>query len=87
MYQVFLGRHVLKQIERLRLGIQDRLANLVQDLQSGGPAQPLWPNYSRLSPNRYPCHLSYRWVAGWYHEKGTLRIEVNYAGSRENAPY
>ena len=87
MYQVLLGRRVLRQIERLPYGIQEKLGNLVQDLQSGGPLQPMWPNFSRLSRNKYHCHLSHKWVACWYHDKGTLRIEVYYAGSRENAPY
>ena len=87
MYQVLLGKRVLKRIERLPQGIQEKLGNLVQDLQSGGPVQPMWPNYGRLSQNKYHCHLSLRWVACWYHDKGTLRIEVYYAGSRENAPY
>ena len=87
MYQVLIDKHVLKRIERMPQGIQDNFANLVQDLQTEGPVQPMWPNYSKLSHNKYHCHLSHRWVACWYHEEGTLRIEVYYAGSRENAPY
>lgn len=87
MYQVRLGKHVLKRIERLPFGVQQKLGNLVQDLRNDGPVQALWPNFSRLGQNKYHCHLSYKWVACWYHEKGTLRIEVYYAGSRENATY
>jgi hypothetical protein len=87
MYQVLLGKRLLKQIERMPSGMQDKLGNLVEDLKLGGPVQTMWPNYSKLSLNKYHCHLSYKWVACWYHEKGTVRIEVYYAGSRENAPY
>ena len=87
MYQVLLSKRVLRQLERLPLGVQKKLGNLVQDLRVGGPVQTIWPNFNRLSQNKYHCHLSYHWVACWYHEKGSLRIEVYYAGSRENAPY
>ncbi len=57
------------------------------DLRDNGPLQPLWPNFSRLSHNKYHCHLSHKWVACWQHEEGSLRIEVYYAGSRENGSY
>ena len=57
------------------------------DLEADGPEQPVWLNYSKLGKNKYHCHLSYRWVACWYHEKETLIIEVYYAGSREKAQY
>ena len=87
MYQVRIGKSVLRRIEKLPFRIQQKLGNLVQDLQSNGPIQPHWPNFSRLSPGKYHCHLSYSWVACWYHEKGTVRIEVYYAGSRQDAPY
>ena len=68
-------------------GEQTKLAFLVDDLIESGPAQPAWPNYSKLTETRYHCHLSRKWVACWSHEKGTIEIEVYYAGSRENAPY
>ena len=87
MHQVRIGKSVLRRIEKLPFRIQQRFGNLVQDLERKGPLQPLWPNFSRLGPGKYHCHLSYSWVACWYHEKGTLRIEVYYAGSREDAPY
>jgi hypothetical protein len=41
----------------------------------------------KLDENIYHCHLAYKWVACWKHEKSTIIIEVYYAGSRENAPY
>ena len=87
MYSVLVRKKTLRQAERLPEAVQQRLANLIEDLRLSGPVQAHWPSYSRLSETEYHCHLSYRWVACWYHEKGTLLIEVYYAGSRENAPY
>ena len=87
MYQVRIGKPFLRRVEKLPFRIQQKLGDLVQDLQFNGPIQPQWPNFSRLGPGKYHCHLSYSWVACWYHEKGTLQIEVYYAGSRQDAPY
>ncbi len=87
MYDVLVPKKVLKTIEKMPESVRDRMAELVQDLRDFGPLQPTWPNYGRLSSGLYHCHLSYKWVACWYHEKGTVRIEVYYAGSREDAPY
>ena len=65
--------------------MQKKMANLVEDLRDNGPIRSDWPNFSKLGENRYHCHLAYKWVACWTHEN--MRIEVYYAGSRENAPY
>ena len=67
--------------------VQAVFRDLVKDLELKGPDQPGWANYSKLSKNEYHCHLSYKWIACWRHEKNTVIIEVYYAGSRENAPY
>ena len=60
---------------------------LVKDLETTGPEQPTWRNYSKLGGNKYHCHLNYSYVACWINNNGTLTIEVYYVGSRENAPY
>ena len=57
------------------------------ELEQDGPIRKELQNYSDLGQGRYHCHLSYKWVACWKWEKGTIVIEVYYAGSRENAPY
>ena len=87
MYSVLMPRHVLKAIEKMPEPIRKRMVALVEQLQERGPIQQDWPNFGKLSLNKYPCHLSYSWVACWYYEKGTVEIEVYYAGSRQNAPY
>lgn len=86
-YKVVVRRRVLKDVERMPKAEQNRLAILIDGLSRSGPTQPAWPNYSKLSLTEYHCHLSRKWVACWRHEKGTIEIEVYYAGSRENAPY
>jgi mRNA-degrading endonuclease RelE of RelBE toxin-antitoxin system len=87
MYLVLMSKRVQRQIERIPEPIRKRLVTLVEQLQERGPLQPGWPNYGKLSPNRYHCHLAYNWVACWYYQKGTVEIEVYYVGSRENSPY
>jgi mRNA-degrading endonuclease RelE of RelBE toxin-antitoxin system len=86
-FDVVMKRRVERDIERLPVKIRDKMLNLVDDLREKGPIQANWPNYSKLSDSEHHCHLSYKWVACWKHDKGTIVIEVYYAGSRENAPY
>ena len=86
-YEVFISKKALKGIEKLPEKERNTLVKLIKDLKVSGPIQPGYRNYSALGGNRYHCHLSHRWVACWYEEKGELRIEVYYVGSRESAPY
>ena len=86
-YRVVMKRKVVKAVARMPKREQKRLALLVDDLSEIGPIQLAWPHYSKLSATEYHCHLSRKWVACWRYEKGTIEIEVYYAGSRENAPY
>ncbi|MDR2549144.1 MAG: hypothetical protein LBD10_02910 [Desulfobulbus sp.] len=86
-YVVTIKRRVLRQAEKMPKAEQKSLKQLVDDLAEHGPVQPSWRNYSALSTTEHHCHLSYHWVACWRYEKGTIEIEVYYAGSRENAPY
>ncbi len=80
-------RRVLRDIKKMPEPEQVKLAMLIDDLIESGPVQSTWPNYGKLSSVDHHCHLSRKWVACWRHEKGTIEIEVYYAGSRENAPY
>ena len=52
---------------------------LVQDLESTGPEQISWRNYSKLWDNKYHYHLNYSYVACWTNYNGNLTIEVYYA--------
>jgi mRNA-degrading endonuclease RelE of RelBE toxin-antitoxin system len=87
VFEVLMKRKIERELERLPEKIKVKMLNLMDDLREKGPIQSNWPNYSKLSEVEYHCHLSYKWVACWKHEKGTIIIEVYYAGSRENAPY
>ena len=87
MYKVKIKRKIERKLEKLPQNIQDAFFELVDDLREKGPIQPNWPNYSKLSKNKYHCHLNYNYVACWRNEGKTIRIEVYYVGSRENAPY
>jgi hypothetical protein len=87
MYSVHLPKRVLKQIGRMPRPVARKLAILLEQLEEKGPLQPGWPNYGKLGPNSYHCHLASNCVACWYWMKGTVEIEVYYVGSRQNAPY
>ncbi|HBT97764.1 MAG TPA: hypothetical protein DEB25_09130 [Desulfobulbaceae bacterium] len=86
-YKVTIKPRVLRRAQKMPERERDLLADLVEELREHGPVLLHWKNYSALSVEEYHCHLSYHWVACWRHEKGTIEIEVYYAGSRENAPY
>ena len=87
MYIVRLRKPVLKQLKKMPLLEQKKFRNLLLDLKFMGPIQKDWSNFSSLGENAYHCHLSHRWVDCWRNEKGSIIVEVYYAGSRENAPY
>ena len=82
-----IRKKVLKGLSDLPPNIQKRFWILIHDLETIGPQQPHWPNYSPLGKVTYHCHLNYSWVAAWRCENNTIEIEVYYAGSREDAPY
>jgi hypothetical protein len=63
------------------------MVNLIEDLRDKGPVRLDWPNFSKLDSNTYHCHLAYKWAACWSYQSEQKRIEVFYAGRRENAPY
>ncbi|MBF0121448.1 MAG: hypothetical protein HQK79_21680 [Desulfobacterales bacterium] len=87
MYKIIVKRKVLKNIEKLPISIQKKLANLIEDLKTKGAIRTEYPNFSKIKENQYHCHLAYKWIACWQWEKDSIIIEVYYAGSRENAPY
>ena len=87
MYAVVIKKKALKKLQLMPVKIQQKLAILLEDLRDKGPARSNWPNYSKLADNLYHCHLARKWVACWICDPGSIRIEVYYACSRENAPY
>ncbi len=86
-YSVTVTKKAMKGIALVPHRIQDAFNALAADLEETGPVQSKWMNYSKLSVNKYHCHLAHKWVACWSIEDGTIQVEVYYVGSRENAPY
>jgi mRNA-degrading endonuclease RelE of RelBE toxin-antitoxin system len=87
-HEIAIKKAVLKNLRRLPEEVQGRFEHLVFVLRQSGPTGPhIFQNYGKLGKNEYHCHLTHHYVACWRHEKGTITIEVYYAGSRENAPY
>ncbi|GHS91997.1 hypothetical protein FACS1894139_13870 [Planctomycetales bacterium] len=87
MFTVKVKRKIARDLAQLPPAVQNRFRALVVDLEQSGARQTDWANFSALGNNRYPCHLTYRYVACWTFTKGTIDIEVYYVGSRESAPY
>lgn len=87
MYQVLVRKKAIKKMRKAPQSIRFLFDELIEDLEKGGPVQKQWPNYSKLGGIKYHCHLNYSWVACWICGSKSIKIEVYYAGSRENAPY
>lgn len=86
-YKVIVPKRVQKDVDRLPAKERRVYERLVLDIKKSGPVQPSYKNYSKLGKDRYHCHLSYHWIACWWMEDGTVKVEVYYVGSRESAPY
>jgi hypothetical protein len=63
MYKVSVKKKVIKNIAKLPLWVQKKMAVLAMDLKDKSPEQPNWQNYSKLSSTEYHCHLGTSWVA------------------------
>ena len=86
-YTIRITHKALKNLDKMPKPEQEKFFRLKTALETRGPEQPSFMNYSKLGMNMYHCHLSRKWVACWKNESGTLTIEVYYVGSRESAPY
>jgi len=88
-YRVTLSNKGKKSFRRCPEAVKSIFYNLKCDLEKNGPLQPEWPNYSKLGKVTYHCHLNRNWIAVWVYNRNinSLKIEVNYVGSRESAPY
>ncbi len=60
-WEVDLGNGVEKKVAKLPQTIRDILSDLITDLETKGPIQPEWPNFSPLNKGKkiaaYHCHL------------------------------
>jgi mRNA-degrading endonuclease RelE of RelBE toxin-antitoxin system len=79
-----------KQAAKLPGKIRALLFQLARDIEAMGPVRGDWPNYSKLNDNRHHCHLKKghpTYVAVWREDRGTVSVEIIYAGTHEKAPY
>ncbi len=79
-----------KQTEKLPQRVRLLLFQLARDIETTGPVRGGWPNYSKLGANRHDCHLKKGqpiYVAVWSEDRGTISVEIIYAGTHEKAPY
>ncbi len=71
--------------------IKKSFALLMKDIENFGPNRAEWPNYGKLTGNKYHCHLKKgqpTYVAVWKVTDSEIKIvEVIYAGTHEKAPY
>jgi hypothetical protein len=86
-FQALVKKKAARGLMKLPESVRQLFYLLANDLQSRGPIQRDWPNFSSLGGDQYHCHLTYHYVACWACRKGEIIIEVYYVGSREKAPY
>ena len=87
-WTVRVHKKAAKRARKMPLPPQVLFDALLRDLMLNGPIQPEWPNYSKLTHDRFHCHLKHSFVAVWEVVNNEVRIlEVTYVGSREDAPY
>ena len=87
-WKVVFKKRVHKKALELPENIKVIFNELIVDLQILGPYRADCPNYSKLSENRFHCHLTYSYVVVWTIAELEVKIvEITYVGSRENAPY
>ena len=86
-YTVRINKQADKTVSKAPGAIQQKFALLLDDLEKERAIRKEWPNFPALGNDLYHCYLSYSRVAVWRNEKGSVHVEVEYAGSREGAPY
>ena len=90
-WQVVIHKRVRMNLRKIPKSVHEIFNRLVIELQNSGPIQHRWQNFSKLTGNRFHCHLKKgkpTYVAVWEVTNNEIRIlEVTYAGTHENAPY
>jgi len=62
-YEVLIKKKTAKGLKKLPNKVKQLLFLLITDLQTKGPIQKSWHNFSPLEQEKYHCHLNYRYVA------------------------
>ena len=88
LWTVDVAKKAAKSSKQMPLSQRALLETLIDDLETTGPVQGAWPNYSKLGKNVHHCHLSPKWVVCWEVVDKQVRIlNIYYVGSRKDAPY
>ena len=80
-----------KQAKKLPQKVRAILLVLIEEMKKEGPFRSTWKNYSKLSNDKYHCHLKKghpTYVVCWeIVDKKINIVEVYYVGTHEKAPY
>lgn len=90
-WTVRIPKRVAKQVHQLPKIVMEAVAELVADLENGGPEQRSWPNYGRITgkPGCHHCHVRKgrpTYVVVWRAIDEEI-MEVLYVGTHEGADY
>lgn len=96
-WDVRISQSALKQRKKLPEKVAIVFLRLIGDLETKGPVQKTWANFSslgkgkRVPPNSYHCHIKSgrpTYVVCWQVVNKKIQImEIFYVGTHENAPY
>ncbi len=92
-WEVALRKKVIRALKSLPQPVIAVFTLLLGELESSGPVRGNWPNYGKLNNNgRHHCHLKKgkpTYVAVWddVSTDNNKKIEVEYVGTHEKAPY
>ena len=92
-WEVTLRKKVVKALKSLPQPVIAAFTLLLGELESSGPVRGNWPNYGKLNiDGRHHCHLKKgkpTYVAVWddVSTGNSKKIEVEYVGTHEKAPY
>lgn len=92
-WKVYFSGKANKQVRKLPCGILDRLYALKLDLETKGPVQTSWRNYSQIVGGKdvHHCHLNSgrpRYVVVWKVLDREIQImEIWYVGPHGSADY
>ena len=90
-WTVIIPKRVAKQVHQLPKNVFEVVAELVADLEDGGPVQRAWPNYGKITgkPDCHHCHVRKgrpTYVVVWRVADEQI-LEVLYVGTHEGADY
>jgi len=91
MWDVRISGRTAKALQKLPAQVRGHFYELAKDIEIQGPYRANWAHYGKLKNQRFHCHVKSgrpTYVACWTIMNKTEKIvEIDYAGTHENAPY